>query len=126
MINFTQSMALELSDDAIRVNTVSPDHTITPGGRGNRSGPVDPSTWLQRSPDAQDAMNRLIPLGRDGADIACGHAVAFLCSSTARYITGFNLPVDDGTAHAPRCQPNPSRTWTPIPGHNRHHRDKGQ
>src|SRR3546814_8069053 len=56
MINFTQSMALELSDDAIRVNTVSPDHTITPGGRGNRSGPVDPSTWVQRSPDAQDAM----------------------------------------------------------------------
>src|SRR3546814_19863241 len=57
MINFTQSMALELSDDAIRVNTVSPDHTITPGGRGNRSGPVDPSTWVQRSPDRKSVLS---------------------------------------------------------------------
>src|SRR3546814_9320077 len=58
------------------------------------------STWVQRSPDAQDAMNRLIPLGREGDDIECGDAVAFLCSSMARYITGINLPVDGGTAAA--------------------------
>jgi NAD(P)-dependent dehydrogenase (short-subunit alcohol dehydrogenase family) len=119
MINFTQSMALELSDDAIRVNTVSPDHTITPGGRGNRSGPVDPSTWVQRSPDAQDAMNRLIPLGREGDDIECGDAVAFLCSSMARYITGINLPVDGGTAAAAGWQRTPSRQWTQIQGQAR-------
>src|SRR3546814_18684021 len=62
MINFTQSMALELSDDAIRVNQVSPDHTITPRARGNPSGPVAPSTCVPRSPDPQHALNRLIPL----------------------------------------------------------------
>ncbi|MBN8843776.1 MAG: SDR family oxidoreductase [Sphingomonadales bacterium] len=114
MINFTQSMALELSDEAIRVNTVSPDHTITPGGRGNRSGPVDPSTWVHRSPEAEDAMNRLIPLGREGVDIECGDAVVFLCSSMARYITGINLPVDGGTAAAAGWQRTKSRKWTQI------------
>lgn len=119
MINFTQSMALELSHEAIRVNVVSPDHTITPGGRGNRAGPVDPSTWVQRTPEAEDAMNRLIPLGREGVDLECGDAVAFLCSSMARYITGINLPVDGGTAAAAGWQRTPSRKWTQIQGQAR-------
>src|SRR5262245_46817456 len=44
MISFTKTMALELSEHDIRVNCIAPDHTITPGGRGNLAGVVDPST----------------------------------------------------------------------------------
>jgi NAD(P)-dependent dehydrogenase (short-subunit alcohol dehydrogenase family) len=97
MVSFTKSMALELSSHAIRVNCIAPDHTVTPGARGNRTGPVDPSLWRTPSPDQADAMARLIPLGREGAPEECGDAAVFLCSPLACYVTGVVLPVDGGT-----------------------------
>lgn len=97
MLSFTKSMAVELSGHGIRVNCIAPDHTITPGNQGNRAGPVDPATWKQHGPEAVDAMNRLIPLGREGIDMECGDAAVFLSSAMASYITGVLLPVDGGT-----------------------------
>lgn len=97
MLSFTKSMAVELSGHAIRVNCIAPDHTVTPGNQGNRAGAVDPATWKQHSAEAIDAMNRLIPLGREGVDMECGDAAVFLSSAMASYITGVLLPVDGGT-----------------------------
>lgn len=97
MVSFTKSMAVELSGHGIRVNCIAPDHTTTPGTQGNRAGAVDPASWRARSAEDVDAMNRLIPLGREGVDCECGDAAAFLCSSLASYITGVVLPVDGGT-----------------------------
>jgi len=97
MLSFTKSMAVELSGHGIRVNCIAPDHTITPGNQGNRAGPVDPATWKQHSDEAVDAMNRLIPLGREGVDMECGDAAVFLSSAMASYISGVLLPVDGGT-----------------------------
>lgn len=97
MLSFTKSMAVELSGHGIRVNCIAPDHTITPGNQGNRTGPVDPATWKQHSDEAIDAMNRLIPLGREGVDMECGDAAVFLSSAMASYISGVLLPVDGGT-----------------------------
>jgi NAD(P)-dependent dehydrogenase (short-subunit alcohol dehydrogenase family) len=98
MVSFTKTMALELSQHRIRVNCIAPDHTVSPGSMGNRQGPVDPATWRQRSADEIDAMNRLIPLGREGVDRECGDAAVYLCSAMAEYVTGVVLPVDGGTA----------------------------
>jgi len=97
MLSFTKSMAVELSGHGIRVNCLAPDHTITPGNQGNRAGRVDPATWKKRSDDEIDAMNRLIPLGREGVDMECGDAAVFLASAMSTYITGVLLPVDGGT-----------------------------
>lgn len=97
MVSFTKSMAVELSGHGIRVNCLAPDHTITPGNQGNRTGPVDPVTWRARGAEEVDAMNRLIPLGREGVDTECGDAAVFLCSALASYVTGVTLPVDGGT-----------------------------
>jgi NAD(P)-dependent dehydrogenase (short-subunit alcohol dehydrogenase family) len=97
MLSFTKSMAIELSAHQIRVNCIAPDHTITPGNQGNRAGPVDPANWIQHSDEQVDAMNRLIPLGREGIDLECGDAAVFLASAMASYITGILLPVDGGT-----------------------------
>jgi NAD(P)-dependent dehydrogenase (short-subunit alcohol dehydrogenase family) len=97
MVSFTKSMALELSEHRIRVNCIAPDHTVSPGTMGNRAGPVDPESWRQRSAEEVDAMNRLIPLGREGIDMECGDAAVFLCSALASYVTGVVLPVDGGT-----------------------------
>ncbi|MGE0384024.1 MAG: SDR family NAD(P)-dependent oxidoreductase [Gammaproteobacteria bacterium] len=112
MISFTRSMALELSAHGIRVNAIAPDHTVTPGMRGNRSGPVDPSTWTQLAPAEQDAMNRLIPLGREGVDEECGDAAVFLASRMSAYVTGATLPVDGGTAAAQGWVRDPDGRWT--------------
>lgn len=97
MLSFTKSMAVEFSGYGIRVNCIAPDHTVTPGNQGNRAGPVDPATWKQHSEEAIDAMNRLIPLGREGLDTECGDAAVFLASAMSSYITGVLLPVDGGT-----------------------------
>ncbi len=96
MNSFTRTMALELSAHGIRINAIAPDMTITPGIRGNISGPVDPSTWIELPPQVADATRRRIPLGREGVDVECGQAALFLVSPMSSYITGTILPVDGG------------------------------
>lgn len=112
MVSFTKSMAIELSGQGIRVNCIAPDHTITPGNQGNRAGPVDPACWRKRPTEEVDTMNRLIPLGREGADSECGDAAVFLCSSLASYITGVVLPVDGGTWAAGGWVRGRDNKWT--------------
>jgi len=97
MNNFTRTMALELADHRIRVNAIAPDFTLTPGVRGNITGPVDPSKWIVFPPEVEDATNRRIPLGRPGIDIECGRAALFLASGMGSYVTGVILPVDGGS-----------------------------
>ena len=43
-----------------------------------------------------EQMNKLHPLGRVGEAVDIAHAVAFLLSSKASWITGVELPVDGG------------------------------
>jgi NAD(P)-dependent dehydrogenase (short-subunit alcohol dehydrogenase family) len=112
MLSFTKSMAVELSGHGIRVNCLAPDHTITPGNQGNRAGPVDPATWKRRSDDDIDAMNRLIPLGREGVDTECGDAAVFLASAMSAYVTGILLPVDGGTWASSGWVRGRDRRWT--------------
>ncbi|MGN6691398.1 MAG: SDR family NAD(P)-dependent oxidoreductase [Sphingopyxis sp.] len=112
MLSFTKSMAVELSGHAIRVNCIAPDHTITPGNQGNRAGPVDPAMWKVRSDAEVDAMNRVVPLGREGIDMECGDAALFLASSMATYITGTLLPVDGGTSAASGWVRGRDGKWT--------------
>jgi NAD(P)-dependent dehydrogenase (short-subunit alcohol dehydrogenase family) len=112
MLSFTKSMAVEFSGHRIRVNCIAPDHTVTPGNQGNRAGPVDPATWKQHSDDEVDAMNRLIPLGREGVDMECGDAALFLASEMSAYVTGALLPVDGGTSAASGWVRGRNGKWT--------------
>lgn len=112
MVNFTKSMAVELSEHGVRVNCIAPDHTITPGNQGNRTGPVDPAAWHKASLEEADAMQRLIPLGREGVDTECGDAAVFLCSSLASYVTGIVMPVDGGTSAAGGWVRGRNGKWT--------------
>ncbi len=98
MINLTKTLALELSDHGIRVNAITPDHTVTPGNRGNRTGPVDPSKQRERAPNATEGMQAIIPLGRESHSDEVGSVAAFLASSLASYVTGVIMPVDGGTS----------------------------
>jgi NAD(P)-dependent dehydrogenase (short-subunit alcohol dehydrogenase family) len=95
--NLTRTLALELAEYDIRVNTIAPDYTETPGTRGNVTGPVDPSKWYRPGPSAQASIRSRIPLGRCGIDEECGMAAVFLASKMASYVTGIVMPVDGGS-----------------------------
>lgn len=116
MVSFTKSMALELSGDRIRVNCIAPDHTITPGGRGNRTGPVDQSKWRVPTAEEDDRMCRVIPLLREGDAAECGDLAAFLGSDMASYITGATIPIDGGTSAAMGWVRGSKGQWTQMEG----------
>ncbi|ODT88528.1 MAG: hypothetical protein ABS78_06685 [Phenylobacterium sp. SCN 70-31] len=106
MINFTQSMALELGPDGIRVNAIAPDQCATPGSLtpiGRLPG------WL---PHGHPARLRYVPLGRSGTVDDCAGAAVFLASDLGAYITGVTLPVDGGTIAAGGWKRNSSDDWT--------------
>jgi NAD(P)-dependent dehydrogenase (short-subunit alcohol dehydrogenase family) len=116
MISFTRTMALELAEHGVRVNAIAPDHTVTPGARGNRSGPVDPSTWPQQTAEQHDAWARLIPLGREGVDEECGAVALFLASGLSSYVTGAVIPVDGGTWASSGWFRSREGGWTLVDG----------
>lgn len=83
--SLTTGLALELAEDGIRVNAVSPGLTNTEIH--------DLSTG---DPGRVDRLRSKIPLGRPGEPEEIAEAVVFLMSDAASYITGANLPVSGG------------------------------
>ncbi|MGI5466307.1 oxidoreductase [Streptomyces sp. CA-132043] len=86
---YSRGMASELAPFGIRVNTVSPGRTATPGGEQTRE------QWARLdSGPGQDTTTP--PLGRDGQPDDIAHAVLFLLSDRAGWLTGSNIVVDGG------------------------------
>jgi 3-oxoacyl-[acyl-carrier protein] reductase len=80
---FTRSLAQELASRNITVNAVAPGFIGT-----------DMTSALTEAQSAQ--MLERIPLGRMGLPEEVAHAVAFLVSEAAGYVTGATLPVNGG------------------------------
>ncbi|GGB99323.1 oxidoreductase [Novosphingobium endophyticum] len=109
--NLTRTLALELGEHGIRVNAIAPDYTITPGTRGQFTGPVDESKWYQPSEAQMDAVRRRIPAGRAGIDEECGRVAVFLASPMASYVNGTIIPVDGGTWASSGWVRDRNETW---------------
>ena len=86
VIGLTQAMAVDHGPDGIRVNCVAPGPVYTPMVYGGGM-----------SSDARAQRARASVLGMEGSGWDIGHAVRFLASDQARYITGHVLVVDGGT-----------------------------
>lgn len=86
---FSRVWAIELADRGIRVNTVTPGPTETPGLAGLASDPAEARALL-------DGEARRVPLGRLGRPSEIADAVLFLSSPQASFITGSELFVDGG------------------------------
>ncbi|MFM6930705.1 MAG: SDR family NAD(P)-dependent oxidoreductase [Novosphingobium sp.] len=113
--NLTRTLAVELSEHAIRVNAIAPDFTVTPGTMGNFTGPVDESSWPDMGGARGEILRRRIPAGRAGIDHECGNLVAFLAAPLASYITGTIIPVDGGTWASGGWIRNDSGKWVLPP-----------
>lgn len=83
LIGFTKALARELASRGITANAVAPGYIETP-----MTAVLDEK---QRA-----AVLAQIPLGRVGTDAEVAHAVAFLASEEASYITGHVLDVNGG------------------------------
>ena len=86
VIALTRALAVDHGRDHIRVNCVAPGPVYTPMvyGRGMRA-------------EARERRRTASVLGIEGTGWDIGHAVRFLLSDYARYITGHTLVVDGGT-----------------------------
>jgi 3-oxoacyl-[acyl-carrier protein] reductase len=85
LIGFTKSLAREVAPRNITVNAVAPGFV-----------PTDLTSNLPESVKTETV--KMIPLGRWGTADEIAHAVAFLASDEAAYITGQTLNVDGGMA----------------------------
>lgn len=83
LIGLTKSLARELASRTITVNAVAP-------------GYIETAMTAVLTEDQKNAMTGQIPLGRVGTDADVAHAVAFLASEEASYITGHTLDVNGG------------------------------
>ena len=83
LIGFTMAMAREVASRGITVNAVAP-------------GYIDTAMTEGLADDLKSKVNEMIPLGRAGTDMEVAHAVRFLASEEAGYITGHVLKVNGG------------------------------
>ena len=83
LIGLTMAMARELASRSITVNAVAP-------------GFIETAMTEGLSGDFKAEALKMIPLGRVGSDAEVAHAVRFLASEEAGYITGHVLNVNGG------------------------------
>ena len=83
LVGLTRSLALELAPSHIRVNAVAP-------------GSIETDMVRMLGPETRDLLIEETPLGRLGTPEDVAHAVAFLASEKASFLTGQILTADGG------------------------------
>ena len=89
--SFARTWTTDLKDRRIRVNTVSPGFTDTPGLS-------DLLASAEVGEERKKMISKSVPLGRFGTSDEIAKAVVFLASDDSSYITGTELFVDGGFA----------------------------
>ena len=91
MIHMSRCLALDLKDDNIRVNTVSPGWVMTENVHD-----LLYHQWGWDDSRIKESVGNLHLLGRLAEPAEVAKAISFLCSDDASFITGANLMADGG------------------------------
>jgi NAD(P)-dependent dehydrogenase (short-subunit alcohol dehydrogenase family) len=102
---FTQSLAVELGPEGIRVNTIAPETTDTEQ--------VQVTNWT--NPKYRDHTERWIPLGRFGVPKDAAGCAIFLASDLSAWVTGTTIHMDGGALAAAGWYRTPAGQWTNMP-----------
>jgi NAD(P)-dependent dehydrogenase (short-subunit alcohol dehydrogenase family) len=87
VVQLTKSMAMDYAKYGIRVNGIAPGEVRTPQRE---------ATYTDANREAEQTINRKIPLGRVAEPEDVALAALFLASEDSRYVTGNILFVDGG------------------------------
>jgi 2-hydroxycyclohexanecarboxyl-CoA dehydrogenase len=87
---FTKSLALELGNDGIRVNSIAPDLT--------QSIQVDYDRWVPQ--EQQHLIPTWVPVGRFGSPDDIAGVALFLASDLSAFVTGTTVHADGGSLAA--------------------------
>jgi NAD(P)-dependent dehydrogenase (short-subunit alcohol dehydrogenase family) len=106
LTGFTQSLALELGRDNIRVNAIAPETTNSEQIKATPRVP----------PENRDYIGRWFPIGRfgEGGDTA-GAAVFLASDMLSGWVTGTTIHVDGGALAAGAWARLPDGGWTHLP-----------
>ncbi len=92
--NWAKTLANELGADGITVNNVLPGPTATARLDAIIKNKANKTNSSEEA--AAQAMMNTVPAKRFGKPEEVGATIAFLCSPSAAYINGINVPVDGG------------------------------
>ncbi len=92
---FMKSIAQELGEKGIRVNSIAPGAIKTP---------INRMAW--ETPEAEQELLKLIPYGRVGETSDIGNVTVWLASDQSDYIHGQTIVVDGGMALYPGFRDN--------------------
>ena len=92
---FMKSIAQELGEMGIRVNSIAPGAIKTP---------INRMAWETK--EAEDELLKLIPYGRVGVTDDIGNAAVWLASDLSDYMHGQTMVIDGGMALYPGFREN--------------------
>ncbi|HEX7459201.1 MAG TPA: SDR family oxidoreductase, partial [Acidimicrobiales bacterium] len=93
LVGIMRSLANELASEHIRVNSLHPTGVDTP----MLNGMVGLTERIEASPDVGSLFLNSLPVDLVRAEDV-SHAVLFLASDEARYVTGLTMTVDAGAS----------------------------
>ena len=85
LLGFTRALALEVAEEGITVNAISPGPVAT-----------DMNTVIMNDPEANAQFLANVPVGRWGKPEEIGGLACYLCSELAGFITGTDILIDGG------------------------------